>query len=61
MREVGLTRAVVVDTPTLQMIDLWIPDVDGRRLLSPRYTQHGTGYEAAADDPASQKSLTMVR
>ncbi len=36
----GLTPAAVLENlATIQMIDVWIPTVDGRRLLLPRYTQ----------------------
>jgi transposase len=36
----GLTPAAVLENlASVQMIDVWIPTVDGRRLLLPRYTQ----------------------
>src|SRR5204862_4668393 len=39
----GLTPAAVLENlATIQMIDVCIPTVDGRRLLLPRYTQPDT-------------------
>ena len=36
----GLTPAAVLDKlPAIQMIDVWVPTVDGRWLILPRYTQ----------------------
>ena len=36
----GLTpRAVLEKLPAVQMIDVWVPTVDGRWLIPPRYTQ----------------------
>ena len=36
----GLTPAAVLDKlPAIQMIDVWVPAVDGRWLILPRYTQ----------------------
>ena len=38
----GLTPTAVMEKlATIQMIDVWIPTVDGRWLILPRYTQPG--------------------
>jgi hypothetical protein len=36
----GLTpRAVLEKMSAIQMVDLWVPTIDGRLLILPRYTQ----------------------
>jgi hypothetical protein len=46
----GLTpKAVLEKLATIQMIDVWLPTVDGRHLIMPRYTQPETDQQLLLD------------
>src|ERR1035438_10855645 len=57
----GLTPAAVFEKlATIQMVEVWIPMVDGRWLVMPRHTQPEPDVQALQSSPSCSYSFTST-